>query len=47
MQRTKVRPLGEDPFLSDETDPAEAKAMASSFWEVAIILSQENDETVR
>ena len=33
--------------MSDETDPAEAKAMASSFWEVAIILSQENDETVR
>lgn len=39
--------ISNDPYLEDETDPMESKAMKSSLWEIEIIMKHHYDSRVR
>jgi len=39
--------MDKDPFLSEEADPMQARALESSLWEMDSLISSEIDEKVR
>ena len=47
LQRKKVSTFQVDPFKIDEKDPANARALTSSLWEMSIIMQQEADDYVK
>ena len=47
LQRKKVSTFQVDPFKVYEKDPANARALTSSLWEMSIIMQQETDDLVK
>lgn len=43
----EVKKFENDPYLEDETDPLESKALRSSLWEIETLIKHHYDERVR